>query len=1576
MPDLSGLLTELTREETERLEQLVRERGQEFNVYPLSCAQQRLWFLSRLVPGPAYNIPFVYLLKGPLDVRALEASLVAVAQRHEVLRTTFVELRGDVHQVVWPAPRLAPLAVTDLRGVPSAQRKARARALAAHEAREVFDLSRGPLLRAKLFRLADEEYWLLLMLHHIVGDGWSLGVFEEELAFCYAELVDGRVPDLPELPIQYVDFAVWQQECLADESTQELLEYWRRQLAGVPRALELPTDRPRPPIQRFDGAFHSFLIPTELTSSLRRLSRDENTTLFMTLLSAFVVLLHRYSGEQDFCVGTPVAGRNRAELEKVIGCFVNMLALRADATGNPAFTELLRRVREVTLDAYEHQDLPFERLVDDLQQDRDLSRNAIFQAVFAFQNMAVLPRQFPGLQVTAVEIDNGTARFDLGLHIWEAPDGLHAMLEYCTHLFERGTIERMVQHLLALLRGIVADPHCRIGNLAMLTEAERRSALVDWNNTVQQYQRDRCVHELFEAQAERSPANQAVISDGGVLTYADLNSQANRLARHLREIGIGAGDFVGIYTDRGAAMVVSLFAVLKTGAAYVPLESRLPLARIHWILSSLRVRCLLTQGSRLAQLRDMEPVGDLRRVVCLDPVDDRDPGRFEVTDPGDWQGQPGNNLALRVEPSDLAYVIFTSGSTGTPKGVMVAHRPVINLIEWVTQSFRMGCDDQVLFITSLCFDLSVYDVFGLLAVGGSVRVVSDGDLRDPARLVEILCTEPITFWDSAPAALQQLVPFLDQAGGRTANRPLRLVFLSGDWIPLTLPGAVRSAFAGAEIIGLGGATEATVWSNWHAIDRIAPHWASIPYGRPIQNARYYVLDPEGSLCPPGVAGELYIGGECLAGGYIQQPRLTAERFVPDPFSPRPGGRLYRTGDRVRWWADGTIEFLGRLDTQVKIRGFRVELGEIEAVLAQHPQIRASAAVVREDLPGHRRLVAYVVPADPAPGIEEVRQFVRDRVPDYMLPSAFVFMDEIPATGNGKLDRARLPAPERSDQGKQPEFWAPRSEVEQALARIWADVLGVDRVGIDDNFFELGGDSILSIQVIARAHEEGLRISPRLLFQHPTVAQLAAVAGHGEVAAPQEAVAGPVPLTPIQHWFFEQGFAEPQHWNQALLLRPKQPLRAVDLVSVLGALLARHDMLRARFHRTAEGWTQEVAPPGEPPVIAQVDLTAVQPAKVPAALADTIAAAQASLDLSHGPLARADLIDLPGGEQRLLCTIHHLVVDAVSWRILLEHLELGLRQARAGAEVRLPPRTEASYKAWADRLVQYAAKSSPLQAEPSSSARWLRRDSDGENRVCDAAREIVRLDEAQTSQLTAAALQSYHLRADELVLAALAHALGRWAGTDVVAIAVERHGREDLFPELDISQTVGWFTTFCPVTLSFPPDPRPEQVITRTKETLRQVPHGGIPYGVARFLSPTGPRSAGAPLPEVTFNYLGQVDAGVATVSFEITEEAEATIQAAQSPRAKRPFLLEVTALVQDGRLEVAFSYSTAIHRRQTMHELAGRFHAVLGDLLAHCISPGTGGFTPSDFPLARLDEAKLNKLGHLIQQMDRVEVPE
>jgi amino acid adenylation domain-containing protein len=723
------------------------------------------------------------------------------------------------------------------------------------------------------------------------------------------------------------------------------------------------------------------------------------------------------------------------------------------------------------------------------------------------------------------------------------------MLEYCTHLFERETIQRMARHWLALLGGIAEDPDRRIGTLPMLSEDERHSALVHWNRTDREYHPERCIQELFEAQVERSPASTAVVTDHGAMTYAELNSRANRLARHLREMGVGPGAFVAIHLDRGAAMVASVLAVLKAGAAYVPLESRLPPARMHWMLRSLRVSCLLTESRHLALLDGMEPLPDLRHVVCLDAAEGGAPDGFEVIGPGDWQRQSGDNLARFAKASDLAYVIFTSGSTGTPKGVMVAHRPVVNLIEWVTRAFRMGPDDQVLFITSLCFDLSVYDLFGLLAVGGSVRVVPDASLHDPTRLVEILATEPVTFWDSAPAALQQLVPFLEHAGDRTAKRPLRLVFLSGDWIPLTLPDRVRGAFPGAEIIGLGGATEATVWSNWHRIDGIAPHWVSIPYGRPIQNARYYALDPDGNPCPPGVPGELHIGGECLAEGYIDQPRLTAERFIPDPFSARPGGRLYRTGDRVRWWADGTMEFLGRLDSQVKIRGFRVELGEIEAVLARHPRVRGSVAVVREDRPGDRRLVAYVVPTDAGLSSQELRQFVGERVPEYLLPSAFILMDTIPATDNGKLDRQRLPAPDFSDRHGL-EFVAPRSNLEEVLARIWAEVLGVGRVGIHDNFFELGGDSILSIQVVARAHEEGVHISPRVLFQHQTVAELAAAAERDEGAAlPQGPVVGPVPLAPIQRWFFEHDFTDPHHWNQALLLRPKEP---PDLEAVAGA----------------------------------------------------------------------------------------------------------------------------------------------------------------------------------------------------------------------------------------------------------------------------------------------------------------------------------------------------------------------------------------------------------------------------------------
>ena len=1054
----------------------------------LSFAQQRLWFIEQFQPGTAaYNIPSGVRLRGPLDTALFAESLARTARRHDTMRSTFALVDGRPLQRVAETVD-AHLPVIDLRGLPGELREAEARRAVNRLARLSFDLAATPPWRAVLVRLEDEDHVFLAVMHHIISDTWTTGVFFREMVGHYKALSEQRPAQVPDLPVQYADYAFWQRRSL-DEGGElaAQLEYWKAKFAGAPALLELPTDRPRPSVPSFRGGRITLVLPNSLTDRLKAVSAEHEATLFMMFMAAYQMLLHLHTGQEDILVGTPMANRTRIELENLIGVFVNTLVLRTSFVGDPAFRRLLDQVRETTLEGLSNHDVPFEKVVEELNLERDTSRNPLFQVLFAFQNVPIPKLIAEGLSLERYEFHETTARLDVELDLQEMPYGFIGWIGYNSDLFEHATAVRLAESFRNLLEGIADSPDLAVGDLPLMSPAERTQLLQGWNATATPCDTGRCLHELFEEQADVAPDAVAVEAMDATFTYAGLEERANRLADLLISLGVGADTKVALHLERGASSVVSLLGILKAGGAYVPLATSFPPARMEAIVRMAGIRHLLTQSSRMEAIGGLAPL--LEHVILLDEPTTPLPAGPRLSTRADIDARPAVRPLGRNFPDAVAYIIFTSGSTGTPKGVIVRHRPAINLIEWVNNTFGVGSGDRQLFITSLSFDLSVYDVFGILAAGGTVRVASDEEARDPQALVRILVEERITFWDSAPAALQQLASFFP-AEPATGSR-LRLVFLSGDWIPVTLPDQVRAAFPRARVISLGGATEATVWSNWYPIEQVEPWWPSIPYGKPIQNARYYVLDAKLRPRLVGVAGDLYIGGDCLSAGYLGSPEVTAEKYVPDPFSTTPGDRLYRTGDRARHLVNGNLEFLGRLDQQVKIRGYRIELGEIEAALAQLPVVRESAVLARQDTLGDKRLVAYVVTAPGAsPTTTELREPLRERLPEYMVPSAFVMLDALPVNVNGKLDRQALPAPEGDRPNLESAYVDPQDETEQRIAELWKRALGVDRVGRNDNFFELGGHSMLLTQIHKDLQESTPDLTLVDLFTYTTVGSLA------------------------------------------------------------------------------------------------------------------------------------------------------------------------------------------------------------------------------------------------------------------------------------------------------------------------------------------------------------------------------------------------------------------------------------------------------------------------------------------------------
>lgn len=1904
---------------------------------PLSFAQQRLWFLDKLVPNNAfYNITTALRINGPLNQAALHYALNTIVQRHEALRTSFVSSAGHPAQMIARSVSLHVPGI-DLRALPEARREHEINRLALEEGRKVFDLDIAPLVRLTLIRLKTEQHVALLTMHHIVSDGWSIGVFTRELAVLYQAMLQNIPPVLDELPVQYADYATWQRQWFQSGILAQQIHYWKKQLAGAPPTLQLVSDRPRATIQTFAGARCSLTIPPFLTEHLKTLGHQENATLYMVLLAAFNTLLLRYTGQEDIVVGSPVANRNRTEIEPLIGFFVNTLALRTDLSGNPTFRDLVRRVRDVAAQAFSHQDLPFDQLVDELQPERDLSRNPLFQVNFALQNAPREKIELADLTFEVMDIDNDTSLFDLSLDIREQAGGLEGFIEYSTDLFDGATIHNLLRHFQALVQSIANGPDQRLFDLSLADEEELTPYQLE-KSAVPLSLPSLPVHQLFEAQVERTPDSIAVVSPEGQLTYHVLNCRANQCAHSLHKRGVGPDVPVAIALERTVDLVVSIWGIIKAGGAYIALDPSAPLERLVYMLADSGARLFLTNQSLL---RTLPPVST--QTICLDAF---------------WTSlaeDPGENPASNIDVDNLAYVIYTSGSTGQPKGVAIPHRALSNYLAWCLSAYRVPEGGRVPVYSSIGFDLTITSLFPPLLAGQAIVLLPENDNLES--LIATLQSRPayaqIKLTPSHLRLLNQRV-----TGSEAASGALSLV-IGGEALRAEHLSFWRTYAPYTRLINEYGPTEATVGCCVYEVPVERPLSDTIPIGRAIPGVCLYLLDPFLHPVPSGVPGELYIGGVGLARGYLSRPSLTAERFIPDPFSAEPGARLYKTGDLVRCLPDGNLEYLGRLDRQVKIRGYRVEPGEIEAALGQHPCIQQVSVVAREDL--HKQLVAYVVidqvalvtetsrnerareqenlsewekvfeesytlnadDADPqfntagwnssytgqaippeemrewvdctverilalqpdrvleigcgtgllllriapccslycgtdfsetvldalnqhllepgqqmpqvriyrqpahasfggheartfdtvilnsvsqyfpsreyvfrvleqavsvveaggtvfigdvrsfpllgafhtsvlcyqsppsltkeqlrqqvqkrvlqeqeltidpafflllqkelprihhveilpkrgiyqnemtcfrydvilhvdqestqppcealqlnwveqglsvadlrcllasgqesidlrripnarlvnetameqwlasdegpatvgemrqylhdlpqpgvaepemlwaladeygysvelsmvdeggpaylrafyvpqhliqdkrsrslipcsavvqkAPGgehaysndplrnkavrtlIGELRAYLQTQLPGYMLPSSFVMLDSIPLTQHGKLDVRSLPAPDQTGLARSQVFTAPRTAVEEALATIWANVLGLDRVGVYDNFFELGGDSILSIQIIARANQAGLRLSPIHLFQHQTIAELASVAGTRKViAAEQGLVIGSVVLTPIQRWFLQQDQPEPHHWNQAVILDVPPEFNVAVFEQALLSILQHHDALRLRYQRTEAGWEQFCPGEARPAPLRQVDLCACSTDQQGGIIEAVARQTHADLDLSQGPLLRA--VHFSCGSEHaghLLLVIHHLVVDGVSWRILLEDLETAYTQIEREEIPRLPAKTT-SYQRWAECLARYA-QTTNLERACSYwlSAAWaeaapfpLDRDTTWEaNTIASTATIAVSLTTQQTATLLHTVASTYHVEIGEILLTGLLRALSGWTQGQAFAINLESHGREeDVIGDVDISRTVGWFTSLYPALFFVDPAVQAQQTLKSVQEQLHRISHHGIAYGIARYLEQTSSLAcslATLSQPQLAFNYLGQLDQAFNHLHLFKRSLAEPG-GGSRSPHMYRQHLLDVDAAVIDGKLTFQWTYSRNFHMSATIETLA------------------------------------------------------
>ncbi|SDM61245.1 non-ribosomal peptide synthase/polyketide synthase [Allokutzneria albata] len=1421
---------------------------------PQSFAQQRLWFLDQFEPDSTdYVSPTALRLRGKLDVEALNDALTKLVARHESLRTVF----DDGVQIVRKPFKIQ----VPVQGIAAGELEA----ILTEENSTPFDLRRGPLIRTRLLRLADDDHVLLLVLHHIITDGWSGAVLTDELSSLYAG------DELPEPPIQYVDFTQWQREQLL---AADQLDYWKTQLTGV-EPLDLPTDHPRPAVRGAAGAMYEFVVPAEVLTRLKQLGTAQDGTLFMTLLAACKVLFARYSGQNDIAVGTVASGRERAELERVIGLFINTLVIRSTVDRSTTFTDFLGEVRRTVLDSFARQDVPFERVVDALQLNRDPSRNPLFDVMVLLQNTASEVPDIAGLDVSPVQLPVVTSTCDITVEFQEAGAVLLGAIEYSTDLFDEPTIARFTEHLVVLLTAIAADPGRTLAELPLTTEAERRRVVTAWNDTALDVPSS-TLPAMFQAQAARTPSATALVFEEHRYSFAELDALTNRLAHRLIAEGAGPEKIVALRLARSADMVIAIIAVQKAGAAYLPIDPKLPAERIEFMLADARPELVLTALPPCPDEPDTPPVGPL--------------------------------------PGHAAYVIYTSGSTGKPKGVVVAHEGLVNLLVSHRNDFvaDAGGDRlRVALSAVFSFDTSLEGLV-LLADGHELHVISDAVRMEPHLFAEYVQQHEIDFLDLTSSYAQQLIP----AGLLSGPHRPKVLSLGGEAVSEPLWREL-STMDSTSTYNYYGPTEVTVDAVSTRLTGDRPL-----IGRPLRNLRAYVLDSSLRPSPIGVPGELYLSGVQLARGYLNRPGLTASRFVANPFEP--GARMYATGDRVRWTASGNLEYLGRTDNQVKIRGHRIELGEIETALLSHPDVTEAAVVVRDN-----RLVAYVVSE-----ASDLRDHLARSLPEYMIPSTFVALETMPLTPSGKVDRRALPEVEaQSDAG----FVEPAAGIEAQLAAIWADVLGIERVGARDNFFALGGDSILSMQVVSRARQAGLRVTSKDIFLRQTVAELAVgLTPDVVVERVDEVITGPVPLTPIQRWFFAT--QDPaKHYTMSMHVELAPDVDEDALRTALTAVVHHHETLRSRFN----GLSQDV---GEDYEVLSVGGEAYT--------------AQSTMDIEAGQLVRAILFREPA--PRLFIAAHHLVVDGVSWRILLEDLETAYAQAVEGKPVDLGVKST-SFRTWAKLLTESVHSGcfddalSYWSALPVAEA--IPVDHSGGNTVGSARSVSVGLNKDETDALLHKVPGVYRTQVNDVLLSALGRAVADWTGSRTAWITLEGHGREDLIDGVDLSRTVGWFTSQFPVALDMP-SKEWGSTLKSVKEQLRAIPHRGVSFEALRYIRGGLNKHE---LPEICFNYHG---------SFGVGEEADGLIRAHcteigqnQPDDAERGHLLDITGGVEDGVLKLDWEYSAEVHDEATVRRLAEAMVRALREIIEHCAQPGAGGRTPSDFPLARLTQEQVDAIG-------------
>ena len=1499
--------------------------------YPVSHSQRRLWVIEQMgLAGSAYHIEGATSIAGDIDIAALQRSVDAVVARHEALRTTFVEIDGQPRQVINTGGDQV-LTLVDLREAADPDAEARRRIETASAV--LFNLATGPLFRATLYRLSDTRAVLVLTMHHIVSDGWSMDVMVRELLDGYDRAHRGLALAAPPLRIHYKDFAAWQHRVLENDAAGHR-SYWLDAFAGDLPIMDLPADRPRPAVQSFAGSVVAVTIDAVTGRAIRQFASAQGATAFMAWLTVIRLLVFKYTRAEDAIIATPVAGREHADLAGQVGFYVNMLPLRIPVSADINGADLLKRIQSITTSAVQHQAYPYDRLVEELAIRRDAGRNPLFDLVVSvteWQGESALPS---GLVTDAVDLTATTSKFDLTFFLSETASGSWLLLiEFNSDLFDEARIRRMADHVATLAASLVLKPDASISELDLLPAAERRLLVNEFPAEPSDYPRDQSIAQVFEHQALATPEQTAILSARGAFTYRELDARANGLAHVLRRHSVTPEEPIGILMAPSEWTAVALLGILKAGAAYLPLDITHPAARRSLMIADSRCRVIVSDGDS----------GDEHTTATF--IDVRTP------DPQD------HGPLVEQSANALAYVMYTSGSTGRPKGSLIEQRSVLRLVKGANY-LQLGPDDRVLQTGSLAFDASTFEFWGPLLNGGCLCIPAEKEVLDPLTLERLLSEWQIsTMWCTAGLFNQMVDANVRMFGG------LRQVLTGGERLSPSHVQRFRDALPEVRLINGYGPTENTTFTTCYDIRHADGE--EVPLGRPISNTTVFVLDADGHPAPIGVAGEICAGGDGLARGYLNDVALTAERFVPHPFEP--GARLYRTGDAGRWRADGLLEFAGRIDQQLKIRGYRVEPGEIEIAIRQQPGVDDAVVIARTTSAGTHELIAYVTSSGTL-SPSGLRAGLAASLPDYMVPAHWVQLDRFPLNASLKVDRAALPAPGPRAESASSEHAAPRTAEERALAEAWGELLG-GSPGVHDNYFELGGDSIRAIQLASRLRRQGWRLQVRDVFTHPTIA---ALAGHlRPLAAADEVktrhdVPGPVPMTAAQHWFFAHHHGPLSHFNQAVLITPQQVVQEAPLRAALTALVDRHDALRLVFPQRNQQHVAEVRPTGAPAWLDLVDLRSSSNATK--ALASQLDEMHPQFDLEHGPLFRAALLQMPIGQRLWLCG-HHLAVDGVSWRIILEQLTLAYQQAASGEAVDLGD-ASASFRDRADESVRFAT-SDALRSELATFAFSPEPTGVGDDTQSTYGTSVTlaaTLSTDETRLLLSAAHHAYNTEINDLLLAALGRALGEWSGEESTVIDLEGHGRERLLADLDLTRTVGWFTSIYPVTL--PAHASYRDQIRGVKETLRAIPRRGVSYGIGHYSRPATDGSL-PNLPAVSFNYLGQIDTPSSGPAwFAFAPEASGS---ALAPGLNRAHAFDIVAIVTDAQLSLSVLADT--DRRDQGQRLLDAVLAQLRLVVAHC-QDRPAERTPSDFTISSLSlvdyDALLSSRGWRGSEIDDV----